>query len=182
MPNRPLLKTLTVWRHWPINSSVNGHRSPFSFINPLPLWCVSTSLVPGLGTTKVEKMGNLLTSPRQADRKAQLLESGISEEGFQGWLPGAIELSVSGVLIQSALPSRHIPRAFGSPQVHVDGLCLSLPCTPLMKRKSLFCQPPLSHSVPPGIKSAVRSRGVSDRILKKFLEDYPVCPVLPECS
>ena len=90
---------------------------------------------------------------------------------------------VSGVPIQSALPSRHIPRAFGSPQVHVEGLCLSLPCTPLMKHESLFFQPPLSNSVPPGIKSAVRSRGVSDRILKmKFLEEYPVCPVLPELS
>lgn len=90
---------------------------------------------------------------------------------------------VSGVPIQSALPSRHIPRAFGSPQVHVEGPCLSLPCTPLMKHESLFFQPPLSHSVPPGIKSAVRSRGVSDRILKKkFLEEYPVCPVLPELS
>ena len=90
---------------------------------------------------------------------------------------------VPGVPIQSALPSRHIPRAFGSLQVHVKGLCLSLPCTPLMKHESLFFQPPLSHSVPPGIKSAVQSRGVSDRILKKkCLEKYPARPVLPELS
>lgn len=73
-------------------SVATGHL--LSFINPLTLWCVSTSLVPGIGSTRVEKMGNLLTSPRQVDRKAQLLESGISEEGCQGWLPGAIELSV----------------------------------------------------------------------------------------
>ena len=69
---------------------------------------------------------------------------------------------VSGIPIQSALPSRHIPRAFGSPQAHVDGLCLSLPCTPSTKHESLFSQPPFSHLVPPGIKSAVRSRGVSE--------------------
>ena len=89
---------------------------------------------------------------------------------------------VSGVPIQSALPSRHIPRAFGSPQVHVEGLCLNLPCTPSTKHESLFSQPPLSHLVTPGIKSSVRSRGVSDRILKKFLEEYPACPVLLELS
>ena len=89
---------------------------------------------------------------------------------------------VPGVPIQSALPSRHIPRAFGSPQVHVEGLCLNLPCTPSTKHESLFSQPPLSHLVTPGIKSSVRSRGVSDRILKKFLEEYPACPVLLELS
>ena len=38
-----------------------------SFSDPLSLWYVSTSLVPGIGTTKVEKMGKLLASPRQAD-------------------------------------------------------------------------------------------------------------------
>ena len=63
-------------------SMATSHLS--SFCDLLTLWYVSTSLVCGIGSTKVEKMGNLLTSPRQADRKAQLLESEISEEGCQG--------------------------------------------------------------------------------------------------
>ena len=72
-------------------SMANGHLP--SFFDPLSLWCVSNSLVPGVGSIKVEKIGNLLRSPRQADSTRHLKKDSAPRIwNLLGGMPGMVAL------------------------------------------------------------------------------------------
>lgn len=78
-----------------------GHPRSFlpSFLDPLTLWCVSTSLAPGIGSTEMEKTGNLLTNHRQVESRRGL-KKGASHRfwnlrgGRHNLWPGMVRLGL----------------------------------------------------------------------------------------